>query len=89
METETTPEIELTHIGTIDQGADGQDIYYLLRRLDDDLTATQAEDYLAPRFRWGNEDDHPNLITCSGMKFLPVAHKPDRFICIVKLSQNN
>ena len=89
METETTADIKLKHIGTIDHGADGQDAYYLMTRLDDDLSPAEAEDYLAPRFRWGNEDDHPNLITCQRIDATQAPYSDNECICIVRLTQNN
>jgi len=88
MQTETTPEMELTHIGTIDHGIDGQEIYYLLRRLDDELTPTHAEIYLIPRFRWGDENDHPNLLTCQSIRAMQAPYSKDKCICIVRLTRN-
>jgi hypothetical protein len=89
MQTETTEDIRLKHIGTLDHGIDGQDIYYLLTRLDDDLSPAEAEDYLAPRFRWGSEDDHPNLITCRAIDATQAPYSDNECICIVRLTQNN
>jgi len=89
MQTETTEDIRLRHIGTLDHGSYGQDIYYLLTRLDDDLTPAEAEDYLAPRFRWGSEDDHPNLITCERIDATQAPYSDNECICIVRLTQNN
>jgi len=88
MQTETTPEIELTHIGTIDHGIDGQDIYYLVTRLDDYITPENAYEFLAPRFRWGSEDDHPNRLTCRAIDAMPVKLSSDECICIVRLTRN-
>jgi len=87
MQTET--DIRLKHIGTIDHGIDGQDIYYLLTRLDDDLSPAEAEDYLAPRFIWGTEDDHANLITCLGIDVIQAPYSKNECICIIRLTQNN
>jgi hypothetical protein len=89
METETTAEIEIQTIGTIDHGIDGQDIYYLLTRLDDDLTPTHAEIYMIPRFRWGDENDHPNLLTCQSIRAMQAPYSKDKCICIVSLTRNN
>ena len=89
MQTETTEDIKLKHIGTIDHGADGQDAYYLMTRLDDDLSPAEAEDYLASRVRWGNEDDHPNLITCQRIDATQAPYSDNECICIVRLTQNN
>jgi len=89
METETAADIRQQHIGTIDHGIDGQDIYYLLTRLDDNLSPAQAEDYLAPRFVWGSENDHPNLITCQSIDATQAPHSENECICIVRLTRNN
>lgn len=89
MQTETTEEFKLTHIGTIDQGTYGQNIYYLVKRLDDFLTPEEAREYLTPRFRWGNENDHPNLITCERIDTMQAPNSDNECICIVRLTQNN
>lgn len=88
MKTETTADIRLKQIGTIDHGIDGQDVYYLLTRLDDDLSPAQAEDYLAPRFRWANENDHPNALTCQRIDAVQAPYSDNECICIVNLSRN-
>ena len=87
MQTET--DIRLKHIGTIDHGINGQNIYYLLTRLDDDLNPAEAESYLAPRFIWGTEDDHPNLITCQSINAIQAPYSKNECICIIRLTQNN
>ena len=89
METETAADIKLQHIGTIDRGINGEDVYYLLTRLDDDLSPAQAEDYLAPRFIWGNENDHPNRLTCQRIDATQAPYSDNECICIVKLTRNN
>ena len=89
MQTETTEDIRMKHIGTLDHGIDGQDIYYLLTRLDDDLSPTHAEIYLIPRFRWGDENDHPNLLTCQSIRAMQAPYSKDKCICIVSLTRNN
>jgi hypothetical protein len=89
MQTETNTDVRLVHIGTIDHGTDGQDIYYLLTHLGDELTPADAEEYLIPRFRWGSEDDHPNLITCQRIDAMQAPNSNNECICIVRLTQNN
>lgn len=42
-------EIRTEPIGKIHKGCDGWDQYLLLKRLDDDLTASQAEAWLLPK----------------------------------------
>jgi hypothetical protein len=39
-------EIRVRRIGEIDNGCDGKDAYYLLTRLDDDITPEQAHDWI-------------------------------------------
>lgn len=44
-----TADIKIRPIGQIDNGSDGRDEYYLLTRLDDDMTPEQAHDWIFPR----------------------------------------
>lgn len=81
------PEYQVQRIGDIDNGIDGIEVYYQIKRLDDDLIPAEVVDYLAPHYRWGSESDHPNALTCNRIQTHQT--KSNQCIAVVSLGYNN
>lgn len=75
-------EVEITHIGAIDRGIDGRDLYLLLTRKDDDMTPEQAQDWLLSRINM--PAGGPGRIFLQGITAVQAAYSTDQVICTVQ-----
>lgn len=57
-------------IGNIHKGVDGTDQYVLLKRVDDDLDADTAHDWLLRRYY--HDSTHPGGYFCTSVTIIPV-----------------
>ena len=87
MTEDNSPAFIANRIGEIGKGIDGTTVYFQVIRLDDDTTPAEVEDYLAPFYKWGSEDNHPSALTCNGITATQV--RSNECICMVSLSYNN
>lgn len=66
----TELDIRIQIIGNIDKGIDGIDQYVLLKRVDDDLDADTAHDWLLRRYY--HDSTQPGGYFCKSVSIIPV-----------------
>lgn len=77
-----TAEIKIRPIGVIDNGSDGRDEYYLLTRLDDDMTPEQAHAWLLPQVY--HDTNTPGGYYCHHVMAVQAQYSETQVICTIQ-----
>ena len=75
-------EINMTSIGTLEEGIDGRDEYLLLARKDDDMTPEQAIKWLLPKVY--RRSTMPGDYYCTSVKAVQAQHSTCKVICTIE-----
>lgn len=80
-------EIELTTLGTQDDGIDGSDKWILVVRKDDDITPEQARQYIQNLYY--RECSHPGGYFCTTVEAVQREYRKNEVICTVHHRYDN